>query len=312
MFSWNSGRLALVCLSMVSASAFAGGIGTSTAWRRTTWKGEPAWVSVRGKVRAVVSEARCRLVYLGAADGTYNLLNAPDKAPMPDAGNVSPNWGGHRFWLGPQKRWVWPAPNDWEHAAAKSVSDRDGVLVLDHPHTDPHYPALRREYAWDGDRLRCTVSWKDDGRPYYGMHVVAVNVPFKIVTRLVRWEEVPDGVVDVQMRDPRATGVLPNPCVQVQGDRATVTAGIKTLKSGYAPQALTVERPGGWELSMIPGPHEGVAITSPDFGYLSQVWVGGPEYDLAEIEQLTPYLIGDRNGRCSSTIYLEALPPVAR
>ncbi len=299
-------------MSVVTASAFAGGGASVAAWHRTRWKGEPAWESVHGEVRAVVSEARCRLVYLGAADGSFNLLNAPDSAPMPDAHDVSPNWGGHRFWLGPQKRWVWPAPADWEHAAAKSVVVDHGALVLQQPHTDPQYPALRREYAWDGRGLRCTVSWKDDGRPYYGMHVVALNLPFRIVTRLVRWEEVPDGLVDVQMQAPRVKGVLPNPCVEVRGDQATIVAGRATLKSGYVPQPLTVERPGGWELSMVPGPHEGVAIASPDFGYLSQVWVGGPQYDLAEIEQLTPYLIGGRDGRCSSTIHLVALPPQAK
>jgi hypothetical protein len=89
----------------------------------------------------------------------------------------------------------------------------------------------------------------------------------------------------------------------------TVASGIDTGKFGFAPQALTIVRPRGWTLSVEPGPYEGVALGSPDQGYLSQVWIGAAKFDLAELEQLTPYLKGDSRGRCGSTMYIEAMPP---
>ena len=101
---------------------------TAPAWEKSTWQGEPAWASIHGPVRAIVSEARARLIYLGAADGSYNLLNAP--TPRPAEGQ---NQGGHRFWLGPQYRWVWPPLKEWEFSAAAQVSTRaDGRRSLNH------------------------------------------------------------------------------------------------------------------------------------------------------------------------------------
>lgn len=284
-----------VCLSAADA-----------VWSATEWCGEPARVSTQGGVRAVVSLARCRLIYLGAADGSLNLLNAPVPAAAPADASDSPNWGGHRFWLGPQKRWVWPAPVEWEHSAAATASERDGVLVLAHERRDPAYPALKREYAWDGARLRCTVRWQGDGRPYFGMHVVAVNTPFSVTARRVAWEEVPEGVVDVQMTGPVVRGLLAHPALAARGDRVVVTAGRKMAKCGFVGQTLEVDRPQGWRLALHPGPHEGLVLEAPDKGYLSQVWVGDAAVPLAELEQLTPYLIGGVEGVCASTVFLEA------
>ena len=280
-----------------------------SSWEKTTWQGEPAWVSSRGAVRAVVSEARSRLIYLGATDGSLNLLNAPVPAAAPANRSDSPNWGGHRFWLGPQTRWVWPPPVEWEHSAAASSETRGAVLVLRQPRIDPEYPAITREYEWDGARLRCTARWLDDGRPCFGLHVVAVDVPFAVTVRLVKGADAPAGMVAAQMVDPPPPLTLPHPAITVAGDRATVRAGVEVAKLGFVPQALVIERPGGWKLSVQPGPHEGVALVAPDHGYVSQVWVGGKNADLAELEQLTPYLQGDAAGRCASTIYLEATAP---
>ena len=281
------------------------------AWEKTTWNGEPAWAATATGVRAVVTEARARLIYLGAADGSLNLLNAPTPAVAPAAANHSPNWGGHRFWLGPQYRWVWPPPADWEHRAATTVEARGAVLVVHQPQTDPAYPALVREYAWEGSRLRCTARWTGDGRPYFGLHVVAVNVPFTITTRLLKWDEAPLGLVSVRMVGVPAPLQLPHPAIAIEGDRATVRAGLRVAKLGFVPQSLEIARPSGWRLAMQPGPHTGIAFDTPDHGYLSQVWVGGAEADLAELEQLTPFLVGDAAGACSSTIFLEATPPPA-
>jgi hypothetical protein len=111
------------------------------------------------------------------------------------------------------------------------------------------------------------------------------------------------------MVDPEPVLKLPHPSIALSGERATVTSGIKTVKLGFAPQALEIERPHGWRLSVQPGPCEGVVLGAPDHGYLSQVWVGSAGDGLAELEQLTPYLRGDARGRCASTLYIEAVAP---
>lgn len=279
------------------------------SWIPTDWQGEAAWISTCGEVRAVVSAARARLIYFGAADGSLNLLSAPVPAVEPADRSDSPNWGGHRFWLGPQKRWVWPPLVEWEHAAAAQVAVQEKVLVVRHERMDAAYPALTREYAWEGSQLRCTVRWRDDGRPYFGMHVVAVNLPFEITARRFVWPEVPEGIVDVQMTGPVLEGMLAHPAIKVQGDQVTLRGGIKSAKVGFVPQRLEIGCAGGWRLAVSPGPHAGVALEAPDKGYLSQVWVGGPDSDLAELEQLTPYLIGGADGMCASTIFIEATAP---
>jgi hypothetical protein len=286
-----------------------GAVVAEPVWQTVQWRGEDARASKQGGVCAVVSLARARLIYLGAADGSLNLLDAPVPAVAPTNASDSPDWGGHRFWLGPQKRWVWPAPVEWEHAAAAEVDEHDGVLTVVHQRKDPAYPTLTREYAWDGARLRCTVRWRADGRPYFGMHVIPVNTPFVVTARRVVWEEVPEGIVDVQMTGPVTRGLLKHPAIAAKDDTVVVTAGRKMAKVGFVVQTLAVERPQGWRLAVHPGPHTGLELESPDKGYLSQVWVGGSDVPLAELEQLTPYLLGDAAGNSSSTIFLEATPP---
>ena len=280
-------------------------------WERTNWRNEIAWSSTQGSVRAVVTEARCRLIYLGALDGSENLINAPYPRPRPEAGNPWPNQGGHRFWLGPQSRWQWPPLAEWEYAPAAAAAADGPVLTLHAQRTDPSYPALTREYAWAGGRLRCTASWADDGRPYFGLHVVPVNLPFVVTARLEERPGVPAGAVLAQMISPEPPLTLPHPAITIAGDRATVCSGLQVVKLGFVPQALATARPHGWTLAVHPGPHQGMALDAPDQGYLTQVWVGGPEYDLAELEQLSPFLRGDTNGRCASSIFLEVTPPDA-
>jgi hypothetical protein len=257
----------------------------------------------------VVTEARSRLIYMGSMDGALNLLNAPYPQARATDKDPSPNQGGHRFWLGPQRRWKWPPLSEWEYSPAAEARAEGSVLILVEFRRDLSYPEVAREYAWEGGRLRCTARWRDDGRPYFGMHVVPVDTPISVTARLAAWDEVPSGAVAAQMVSPEPELELPQPSIAVDGTTATVRSGIKVAKVGFAPQALTVSRPRGWTLSVQPGPFEGVALGAPDKGYLSQVWVGSSKDSLAELEQLTPYLRGDANGRCASTIFIEATAP---
>jgi hypothetical protein len=298
--------IALFALSIMTATA---SFASTATWGKTVWQGESAWISCQGNVRAIVSEARARLIYLGASDGSYNLLNAPSPLVLPDKNNPSPNLGGHRFWLGPQSRWVWPPPAEWEFSAAQGVSVEAGVLTLHLPQPNPGYPAINREYAWEGNHLRCTALWQDNGQAYFGLHVVAVNTPFSITARLGRTPAAPAGLVAAQMIEPEAPIRLPHPSITIKGDHVTVQSGIETIKLGFVSQPLTIDRPHGWQLSVQPGPSTDATAESVDHGYLSQIWVSDATRDYAELEQLTPYLKGGIKGRCSSTIYLEATPP---
>jgi hypothetical protein len=284
-------------------------LATTATWEKTVWQGESAWASSQNNVRAVVTEARSRLIYLGATDGSFNLLNAPWPQVLPNKDNPWPNQGGHRFWLGPQHRWVWPPPTEWEYAAVLNASTEAGVLSLHHAHLNKDYPALTREYAWEGNRLRCTVRWKDDGKAYFGLHVVAVNTPFAITARLEKTKDVPEGLLNARMVDPAPPISLPHPSITIDGDHATIRSEIKGAKIGFITQPLTIDRPHGWKLSVQPGPATVATSDVPDQGYLSQIWVGDKTHDLAELEQLTPTLKGDASGSCSSTITIEATPP---
>jgi hypothetical protein len=302
--------LLLLLLLMTTAIAASTSETAAGAWTETRFLGARAWQSRQGGQLAIVSEARCRLLYLGAADGSLNLLSAPANPPAADASDPSPNWGGHRFWLGPQQRWVWPPLADWEASPAASASAAGAVLTLTHPRGVSHYPTLTREYAWEGTRLRCTVRWKDDGRAYYGMHVVAVDAPAEISGQLHRCQATPEGAVAVRMDGFDTRGVVSHPAATVAGDTLTLRSGAeRPAKMGLSPQPLRCARASGWSLVMSPGPATGVPIGASDQGFLSQVWVGLPRVPFAELEQLSPFVLGDTSGLCSSTCYLEAIAP---
>jgi hypothetical protein len=276
----------------------------SVDWKETTWHGERAWRSESGAVVAIVSERRSRLIHFGPADA-LNLLSAPPVAAAPTEEQISPNWGGHRFWLGPQSRWNWPPPTDWEFARAASVTSEQGVLRLAHPQTSTAYPAMVREYRWEADKLRCTVKWRGGDKPFYAMHVFAVNVPTSIRAKLYRWDRVPHGTVGIVGDTPNAPTALPHPAASVVGDSLEIKSGIAVAKLGFFPQPLTIST-GGWSLTVHPGVHRGIAIESPDFGYLTQVWVGRESATFAELEQLSPYLLPDNDGWCESTVWVQA------
>lgn len=302
--------LATACLRNAVAESFSE---VGKDWTPTNFLGEKAWASKKDSVLAVVSEARGRLLYLGKEDGSLNLLSAPAVCAAPSSANASPNWGGHRFWLGPQARWIWPPLSDWEYSAASKVSVEDEVLRLELPRTNAEYPALTREYAWQGTRLRATVRWKDDGRAYYGMHVVAVQAPAEIAAAPQKTTERPLGFASVRIDGYDVTGFLPSPSVREDNGRVQLRSGLaKSAKYAFPAQTLSVPRSEGWSLALHPGPSEGVPVGSSDGGLLSQAWIGDAASGFSEIEQLSPLLLGDERGLCASTCFIEATPPKKR
>lgn len=278
----------------------------SAAWTSTLFLNAPAWESQNGPLVAIVSASRCRLLYFGATDRSNNLLSAPDQAPNPSK-DEAPNWGGHRFWLGPQARWVWPPLRDWEFAEARTITTMGDRLVVEHPQTDPNYPALIRTYSWEGQALNCTVTWKDDGRAYYGMHVFAVDAPAKLTCSLSKSPQCPEGAVLVAMDGFKTTGLTDTPALLFNGDRLEISSGsTEQAKVGLFPQALELTRRDGWTLRLSPGSFTGIPIGSSDAGLLTQLWVGSHEHSFAELEQLSPILLGGAEGLCSSTCLLYA------
>ncbi len=279
---------------------------SSLEWQKTTWNNEPAWVAQNGAQEAIVSEARSRVIYIGPASGDHNLLSAPVPKAAPTPKIFAPNWGGHRFWLGPQSRWGWPPNTDWEFSAAQNVAMKGSELVITEVHHDLRYPSIQRVYVWEGEHLRCTARWRGGDKPYYGMHVVAIDVPAEIAPRLASWERVPFGLVAVRGDNSNATDPLPHPAITLKDGRAIAKSGIAVGKFGFYPQTLSVRR-GAWTLLVQNGPVEGTPIESPDFGYLTQLWVGDEHATFCELEQITPFLLPDDHGWCGSTIYLEAI-----
>lgn len=302
-------------LLLVAAACHSGGAAETYSeigkeWAPTEFLGEKAWASKQGAVLAVVSEARGRLIYLGKGDGSLNLLSAPAVRAAPTNADSSPNWGGHRFWLGPQARWIWPPLTDWEYSAAARVSVEDAVLKLEFPRANCDYPALAREYAWQGTRLRATVRWKDDGRAYYGMHVFALQAPAEIIATTRKSAEFPAGFVSVRLDGYDVSGFLPHKAVREENGRVWLRSGLaKSAKYAFPVQTLSVPRADGWVLELHPGPSEGVPVGSSDGGFLSQAWIGDASGAFSEIEQLSPLLLGDERGLCSSSCFVEAVPP---
>lgn len=280
-----------------------------TIWKRIQWHEEAAWESHQKGIQAVVSEERARLIYLGTEEGRHNLLNAPLPRKEPLASDASPNWGGHRFWLGPQSRWNWPPPKDWEFSSAQNTEVIESKIVLHLSHRDPDYPEVEREYAWEGSRLRCTVRWRGGPRPFYAMQVVAIDLPAEMVVKLQPRDDIPQGLIRVVGDKPNHSP-LPHGAVNVEKDHATIRSGVAVGKFGVAPQSLTVRRD-NIDLILYPGPLHGTATDSPDLGYLTEIWVGDSSSKFCELEQISPYLLAADDGWCGSTVYLEARPDVS-
>jgi len=298
-------------LSLLLTFLFTVVVGRAATWQKTTWNDEPAWVAANGAQEAIVSEARSRVIYFGAISGDHNLLSAPVPKAAPTAKVFAPNWGGHRFWLGPQSRWGWPPNADWEFSATQMAEATGPELILHEVHRDTRYPAIERIYVWEGDRLRCTARWREGDKPYYGIHIIAIDTPAEVAPRLASWEHVPLGLVGIHFDNPDALKPLPHAAVVVKNGQAEIKSGIAMGKFGFYPQTLSVQR-GDWTLLVQNGPVQGTPIESPDFGYLTQVWVGDAHSTFCELEQITPLLLPDEHGWCGSTIYLQAKRPAAQ
>jgi len=283
----------VICFLVIGAFAMTTQAESEYSWRRLPWNAEPAWESSTGAWRAVVSESRGRLIYLGRASADENVLHAPPHLENPQS------WGGHRLWLGPQNTWklFWPPPADWESSAAAKVEVDGDTLRLTMPHTDPDYPAFTREYRWEKGRLICDGSWVsgESLASYQIIHILQLPGHAVVTAHAQPREDLPSGfavlsiVNDHQMviREPPES-----PRITREENRLTIrlVEGAEE-KIGLPPQPLLAEV-NGVRIRLLRGVTNGKAVAMPDDGLLTQVYTSEvPRAPLVEIEQLSPLLV---------------------
>ncbi|MEZ5275721.1 MAG: hypothetical protein R3F07_05025 [Opitutaceae bacterium] len=282
------------------------GLTMEAVWKETVWRGEAAHEARTEEWRAIVSSHRGRLVHFGPVEDGSNLLyESPEAAALLPGGDF-PEWGGHRFWLGPQKSWEWPPHPDWEYSPAAEVVVEGERLVVVMPRTDDHYPKLTREYFWSGDRLGCLVRWSVTDRPYYAMQIFAVPSSTRVEAEPVPTVDVPLGFVRVTWDFPERPAVLPPGAVAEPGGLLVLRPAGESVKLGFPPQKLrgVSDR---FILQVSPAATTGRVIHPPDAGFLSQVWVCSAGGAVVEIEQISPYLLPDGD-EASSLVFLEGIP----
>lgn len=271
------------CTSTALATEVAAPVG---AWEATTWNGERAFVAVARDWRAIVSVERGRLVYFGPAADERNVLFAPATRGDP-AG-----WGGHRVWLGPQADWAggWPPATAWERAAAAEVAIRGPALVLTLPPSGGGWPDVVREYFWEDETLHCRARFSGGRRPAQFIHILQVR-PEVVVTLQARpTPTVPRGYVQLHLgRTPSPQAVFPLPphVSGSSGSERQLRFLNRTEKLGFVAQPIVGEL-GPIALEVGRGAAAGRVVSTPDEGYVTQVYLGSGENQLIELEQLSP------------------------
>ncbi len=272
------------------ATSAAGSSADETHWRETQWNGERAYVATGGAYEAVVSVDRARLIFFGRS-GSDNLLYVP-----PDLSNPA-EWGGHRVWLGPQSEWSrnWPPPAAWEASAAEKVTIEGARLELLMPSTGDEWPRLRRVYWWDGDKLRCAARIDGGRRPAQIIHVVQVLAHAEVSVRAEPSNEEPRGYVQLHLgRGDHPIRTFPEPPhVRAEGSELTLRHVGKMEKLGFRQQPLTA-RMGAETIRVEAGVSSGRVDSTPDDGFVTQVYLSGARAPLIELEQLSPLFARDQ------------------
>lgn len=263
------------------------------------------WTAESGNWRAEVDPLRGRLSYLGPKDGP-NLLNRPVISPK------SPDFGGHRVWLGPQSDWkpFWPPPPNWETqpAALVRLRSRDRLELVS-PRGPGKAVAIRRTYRWKGNGVfECEVSWEEktkQGRQ--AMQIFQLAHGAVLEARPTPTTEAPHGYVRLPIGTRLTTEKHFKEPEQVTrgGNRLLLRRKSKEEKLGFPVQMLIARWP-KFELRLKPGSHFGRTTGEPDGGYNSQIYLGSDAVPLIEMEQLSPRLLPWLpGGRVSQTVLVE-------
>ena len=281
----------LATMAVVAASLSSARAAEESPWRETRWQGERAYVAEATGYEAIVSIERARLIYFGPAGGERNLLYVP-----PDLSNRA-EWGGHRIWLGPQSEWSrnWPPPAAWEASAAESVELEKDRLELLMPSTGDQWPRLRRVYQWKDGKLHCEARIDGGRRAAQIIHVVQVLAEAEVKVKADPSGEVPRGYVLVHLgRGPQPLKTFPvPPHVQGESEELTLTFAGKMEKLGFVQQPL-IARIGHERIRVEAGVSSGRVDSTPDEGFVTQVYFSGPRAPLIELEQLSPLYARDQ------------------
>jgi hypothetical protein len=277
-------------LALLFLGSWAGA--ASAEWQEVTWNGEPALASSAEGWRAVVSLTRSRLMHFGPDGSDVNLLLAPPDRANPNA------LGGHRLWLGPQATWPrgWPPPAAWEYSTPESHAVTDGVLRLVLPGSGDDWPRLVRTYAWRGAELVCGAEISGGRREVQFVQILQVPAPAEIFAEVAPESAFPAGYVLLpSTAGPFAANFSPPLQVSLAGKSVRLQHTNQVVKLGFRPQLL-VARWNGYELRLRRGALTGTAGAEPDAGFLTQVYLGGPE-PFNELEQLSPLVAGGQPAR---------------
>jgi hypothetical protein len=284
-------RCGLVLAGLVAA--FAGGwtssraaaAETSMPWTATVWRGERAFSADAQGWRAIVSVERGRLIYFGRAAEELNLLYAPATRDRPF------DWGGHRLWLGPQFTWPggWPPPVAWEKSAAERVDVAEGRLRLAVPDAGEGWPRIVREYYWRDGRLHCAALTRGGTRDAQVIQIVQLPATAVVEARATPTTETPRGYVLLAIGQPAAPRRIFDAPPHVSGPPEALALRYlnRVEKFGFLPETL-VARVGPWGLRVGRGEVEGHAVTTPDEGFVTQVYLGNDNTPVIELEQLSP------------------------
>lgn len=267
------------------AAVAVGAAPADSDWAPATWNGERAYATTAGGWKAIVSIDRGRLIYLGAANADKNLLFAPARPDTPMG------WGGHRVWCGPQELWPggWPPPEAWEHSAAKAVRVEGSHLVLTMPDSPDGWPNITREYFWNGGTLHCRVRLNGGKRDAQIIQILQVPATATVTVHVAPSAAAPVGYVQVHLgRHPSPRYEFPAaPQVTPDGDQLQLKFTGAMEKLGFMPQPLRAQID-GVRMTLARGAAEGNEASTPDDGYLTQVYFGTDRAALIELEQLSP------------------------
>ncbi|HWA84805.1 MAG TPA: hypothetical protein VG710_01170 [Opitutus sp.] len=273
--------ITLFACAVVSAAAAE----TKSGWAATTWNGERAYAATSGAWRAIVSIDRGRLIYFGAANEDRNLLFAPPKRDTPMG------WGGHRVWCGPQELWPggWPPPEAWEHSAPANVKAEGARLELKMPDSPDGWPNITREYFWTDGALHCRVKLTGGTRDAQIIQILQVPASAEATVQAAASPKAVRGYVQVHLgRHPSPRYEFPAaPQVAADGGSLRIKFAGTVEKLGFDPQPLHA-RIGGTALTISRGVGEGAVVSTPDDGYMTQVYFGSSQAALIELEQLSP------------------------
>ncbi len=287
--------------ALIATAVVLVGSAIAADWTPTTWSGERAFASDEGKLRAIVSVERGRLVYFGGADGGSNLLFAPTAR----GGRVG--WGGHRVWLGPQSEWGWPPPAAWEASAAESATTRDGKLELTMPDAGQGWPRLTRVYFWSEGALHCDVRLSGGSRSAQIIQIFQTPPATVPALRAEPAPGAPRGYVQVHMGrqpSPRYEFETP-PHVAVVDDLVRLKFLDRTEKLGFKPQPIAAKL-GDVHWVVARGVSTGAELSVPDDGYATQVYLGSGESQLIELEQLSPLWAAGTDARFEVILSVDA------